>query len=129
MAATSSSRPATPSGDETATPTATKLAPRLLHPADGGSIAPGPLTLHWIGVAGLSAEDEYLLELIDQTSNRAFRQVTRANSYAVPAAFIPADGLTHIVQWQVTIARKNDRGEYFYVGAPGATNSFEWRSR
>ena len=122
-------KPPTPSGDETATPTATKLAPRLLHPADGAVIAPGPLTLHWLGVAGLSPDDEYLLELIDQTSNLAFRQVTRANSYPVPAAFIPADGATHILQWQVTVARKNDLGEYFYVGAPGATNSFEWRSR
>ena len=119
----------TPRGDETATPTATKLAPRLLHPIDGGSIAPGPLTLHWLGISGLGAEDEYLLELIDQTAKAAFRQVTRANSYRAPEAFIPADGQTHIVQWQVTIARKNDRGEYFYVGAPGATNTFEWRSR
>lgn len=122
-------KPPTPSGEETATPTATKLAPRLLHPADGAVIPPGPLTLHWLGVSGLNAEDKYLLELIDQTSNRAFRQVTRANSYPAPAAFIPADGATHIVQWQVTVARKNERGEYYYVGAPGATNSFEWRSR
>ncbi len=118
----------TPSGDETATPTATKLAPRLLHPADGSVIAPGPLTLHWLGVTGLHPEEEYLLELIDQTGARAFRQVTRANAYTVPAAFMPSDGQPRILQWQVTVARKNDRGEYFYVGAPGAVNTFEWRS-
>ena len=119
----------TPRGDETATPTATKLAPRLLRPADGDVIAPGPLTLRWLGISGMNPNEEYLLELIDQTSSRAFRQVTRANAYAVPAAFIPADGQTHILQWQVTVARKNEQGEYFYVGAPGATNTFEWRSR
>ena len=119
----------TPTGDETATPTATKLAPRLLHPANGDLIAAGPLTLHWVGVSGLNPEDEYLLELIDQTANEAFRQVTRANSYHIPEAFIPADGQTHLMQWQVTVARKNERGEYYYVGAPGEVNSFEWRSR
>ncbi len=119
----------TPTGDETATPTATKLAPRLLHPSDGSIIAPGPLTVRWLGVSGLNPDDEYLLELIDQTSNGSFRQVTRANSYVIPAAFIPADGQSHLVQWQVTVARKNDRGEYYYVGAPGTVNTFEWQSR
>lgn len=119
----------TPTGDETATPTATKLAPRPLHPADGSLIAPGPLTVHWVGISGLNASDVYLLELIDQTSQAAFRQVTRANSYVIPAAFIPGDGQTHLAQWSVAVARQNDRGEYHYVGAPGSVNTFEWQSR
>jgi len=119
----------TPTGNETATPTATKLAPRLLHPPDGAVIAPTALTLHWVGLAGLNPAEVYLLELIDQTANAAFRQVTRANSYRVPEAFIPADGQPHLVQWQVTVARKNDQGEYYYVGAPGAVNTFRWQAR
>ena len=119
----------TPTGDETATPTATQRAPRLLYPADGDIIASGPLSLHWVGVTGLNPAEEYLLELIDQTTNTAFRQVTRANSYRLPDAVVPADGLTHVVQWQVTVARQNDQGEYFYVGAPGQVNTFEWHSR
>ncbi len=119
----------TPTGNETATPTATKIAPRLLHPADGAVTAATALTLHWVGIAGLNPADVYLLELIDQTANAAFRQVTRANSFRVPEAFIPADGQTHLVQWQVTVARKNDQGEYYYVGAPGAVNTFQWQSR
>jgi len=118
----------TPSGDETATPTATKLAPRLLHPRDGALIAPGPLTLHWVGLSGLNPADEYLLELIDQTSNAAFRQVTRANSYGIPQSFMPVDGQTHLMQWRVTVARKSDAGEYYYVGALGSVNTFEWQS-
>ena len=118
----------TPSGDETATPTATKLAPRLLYPADGDIVPPGPLTVHWLGLTGLNPSDEYLLEIFDQTTNRAFRQVTRANSYSVPAAFVPADGQAHVVQWQVTVARKNERNEYYYVGAPGETRAFTWQS-
>lgn len=119
----------TPTGDETVTPTATQLAPRLLYPADGDIIESGPLTMHWVGVSGLNPAEEYLLEVTDQTANAAFRQVTRANSYRLPAALAPADGLTHVLQWQVTVARKNDLGEYFYAGAPGPVHIFEWRSR
>ena len=119
----------TPTGNETATPTATKLAPRLLHPADGAVISATALTLHWVGLTGLNPADVYLLELTDQTANAAFRQVTRANSFRVPEAFIPADGQTRLVQWQVTVARMNDRGEYYYVGAPGEVNAFQWQSR
>lgn len=118
-----------PTGHETATPTATQPAPRLLYPADGDVVEPGPLTVHWVGVTGLNPADEYLLELIDQTSNAAFRQVTRANSYRVPDAFVPADGLAHVVQWQVTVARQNEQGAYFYAGAPGQVHTFEWQSR
>ena len=119
----------TPTGKETATPTATKLAPRLLHPADGEVIEPKPLTLHWLGLTGLSPAEVYLLELIDQTTNAAFRQVTRANSYDIPEAYIPIDGQNHILQWQVTVARKNAQGEYYYVGMPGEVNTFLWQSR
>ncbi len=122
-------KPPTPTGNETATPTATKLAPRLLHPADGAIIAPAALTLHWVGLTGLNPAEVYLLELIDQTANTAFRQVTRANSFRIPEAFLPADGRPHLLQWQVTVARMNDLGEYFYVGAPGAVNTFQWQSR
>ncbi len=117
-----------PTGQETATPTATKLAPRLLYPADGAVVAAGALTVHWVGVAGLNPAEEYLLEIIDQTKSQAFRQVTRGNSYRVPEAFAPADGQTHVVQWQVTVARRNAQGQYYYAGAPGETHTFEWRS-
>ena len=118
----------TPSGYETVTPTATKLAPRLLYPSDGIVIAPGPLTVQWVGFSGMNSADEYLVELIDQTSNLQFRQVTKANAYRIPDAFIPIDGQTHVVHWRVTVARKNDQDSYYYVGAPGETLYFEWPS-
>ena len=119
----------TPSGDETATPTATKTAPRLLFPADGAVIVRAPLTVHWVGHSGLNPEEQYLLELINQTTNSAFRQVTRANAYRIPDAFLPTDGQSHILQWQVTVARQNENGSFYYVGAPGNPRTFEWRNR
>lgn len=118
----------TPSGAETATPTATKLAPRLLYPPDGAILPPAPLTLLWVGLSGMSADDEYLIELVDQTTNQSLRQVTRANSYRVPQAFIPADGQTHTLQWRVIVARQFENGVYQYVGAEGDWPTFQWRS-
>ena len=117
----------TPSGRETATPTATKLAPRLIYPADGQELAHRPLLIQWVGLSGMNDEDEYLVELIDQTTNQPLRQVTRANSFQVPAAFMPSDGRTHVIQWRVSVAQVNERGIYSYVGEEGQWRRFRWR--
>lgn len=116
----------TPTGDETATPTATKLAPRLLFPADGATVPPGPLVMQWVGIAGLNEHDEYLIEVVDQTTNQPLRQVTRANAFRLPAAFLPDDGQAHVVQWRVSVARSNAQGIYYYAGAEGDWRTFEW---
>ena len=117
----------TPTGSETATPTATKLAPRLLYPADGASLPRQPLLIQWVSIAGLAEDDEYLIELVDQTTNQPLRQVTRTNSFLVPAAFMPADGQTHVIQWRVSVARADAQGVYNYVGAEGEWRAFEWK--
>ena len=117
----------TPTGNETATPTATKLAPRLLYPFDGSVLPQDPLLFQWVGVTGIGENDEYLIEVINQTSNQSLRQVTRANSFSVPAAFIPNDGETHVIQWRVSVARSNAQSVYNYVGAEGEWRTFQWR--
>ena len=119
----------TPTGNETITPTATKLAPRLLYPSQGEVIPPGGLTLQWVGLSGMDEADTYLIELIDQTSNLALRQVTDSNAYRVPDEAIPGDGSTHLMQWFVTVARQDSDGRYYYVGAPGEPRTFQWQSR
>ncbi len=116
----------TPSGQETATPTATKLAPRLLYPADGAIVPAGSLLMQWLGIAGMNKDDVYLIELVDQTSNQSLRQVSRANSFRVPAAFAPGDGQSHIIQWRVSVAKADAQGVYNYVGAEGHWRTFQW---
>lgn len=118
----------TPSGQETATPTATKLAPRLLYPAEGAILPAGPLLMQWLGIAGMNATDVYLIELVDQTSNQTLRQVSRANSFRVPAAFAPSDGKNHLIQWRVSVAKADAQGVYNYVGAEGNWRAFQWQS-
>ena len=118
----------TPSGNETPTPTATKLAPRLLSPADGAVIRGRELQLEWVGVSGLSEDDVYLVELIDQTTSRDHRQRARSNSYRIPASLAPTDGRDHSMQWRVTVARQNAQGLYYYVGQQGEWRRFQWLS-
>ena len=119
----------TPSGDETATPLPTYLAPRTLYPADGDVVSPGALTLQWIGLSGLDAADEYLIELRDLTDGREMQQITQANVLTVSDEFVPKDGQMHSMLWRVSAARPNDDGAYSYQGQPGIWRSFEWMSR
>ena len=116
----------TPTGLETVTPTATKLAPRLLYPLEGQEIPPEPLRIQWVGLSGMNESDEYLVELIDQTTNQPLRRVTRANSFQVPPAFMPADGQPHDFQWRVSLAQVDSQGIYRYVGEEGDWRSFRW---
>ena len=116
----------TPTGNETATPTATKLAPRLLYPVDGATVPNEPLLIQWVGISGMNDIDEYLIELVDQTINQSLRQVTRTNSFRVPSAFMPNDGLAHVIQWRVSVAQSNEQGIYIYVGAEGEWRTFQW---
>lgn len=116
----------TPTGRETPTPTATKLAPRLVYPVDGQEIPNEPLLIQWVGLSGMNDLDEYLVEMIDQTANQPLRQVTRDNSFQVPAAFMPSDGKTHDMQWRVSVAQVDDQGVYSYVGEQGTWRRFRW---
>ena len=124
------SRTPTPSGRETATPTATHRAPRLLYPADNATVPAGALRLQWLAISGISAEDEYLIELYDQRTNQPLlQQVSRSSDFQLPLEIAPSDGQTHLIQWRVSVARRGPGGVYAYVGQPGQWRAFHWMSR
>ena len=116
----------TPTGLETATPTATKLAPRLLYPLDGQTAPRAPLLLQWVGLSAMNDRDEYLVELVNQTTNQTLRSVTRDNSFQAPTAFMPGDGESHDFQWRVSVAQVDENGVYSYVGEEGDWRRFRW---
>ncbi len=116
----------TPSGDETATPTPTKMAPRLLYPAADAEAPPGALTVQWLGISGLGAGDVYLIELVNQTLQSEHRAVSRANAYRLPLALAPQAGQAEVWQWRVSVARQDSQGRYYLVGAPGNWRAFRW---
>lgn len=120
------SKTPTPTGDETATPTATYSPPRLIYPEDGALVRASELRLQWVGINGINDVDEYLVELVDQTANRSLPLVNRANDLTLPAGYGPAGEMSHVMQWRVSVARKDDQGIYTIVGAPGIWRTFEW---
>ncbi len=119
------SKTPTPTGDETATPTATHRAPRMIFPAAGALIGTNALRLQWVAVSGIGAEDEYLVELLDQTASKSLALASKANDLSIPQGFVPAAGGPHLMQWRVSVARKTE-GVYTIVGAPGIWRQFEW---
>jgi len=119
----------TPSGLETATPTPTYPAPRMLYPVNNVVVPPGRFDLQWVGVAGLTTGDEYLVEITDTTSGQKLLQVTESTSFTMQDSFVPTDGQAHTIQWRVSVARKNEAGVYGYVGGTGEWRVFEWMSQ
>ena len=122
------SKTPTPTGDETATPTATLRPPRPLFPTSNAVIPAGPLLIQWVGLSGIGAADEYLIEIVDQTTNRTLRRASQTNTFLAPQEFVPNDGQTHVMQWRVSVARRDDQGVYHYVGGVGEWRAFEWMS-
>lgn len=119
----------TPSGNETATPTPTYPAPRMLYPVNDVVVPPGRFDLQWVGVTGLTTEDEYLVEVTDVTSGQKLLQVTESTSFTIADTFVPSDGQAHTIQWRVSVARQNESGIYGYVGGTGEWRVFEWLSK
>lgn len=119
----------TPSGNETATPTPTYAAPMLIYPPEGAVAMAGVFNLQWVSVGVLAANEVYLIEVVDTTLNSKTYYITRDTSYALPAALIPSDGQAHIMNWTVSVARKNDSGQYGPIGATPEIRTFTWQSR
>lgn len=119
----------TPSGSETATPTPTYFAPRSIYPPDGGIAPAGIVTLQWVSVGELRANEVYLVEVTDTTTGSTWRQVTRSTSIRLPETLIPSDGQTHMITWSVRVAVASSQGIYAPISPAGRLRTFQWQSR
>mgnify|MGYP001552258894 CR=1 FL=1 len=119
----------TPSGNETATPTPTYPAPRMVYPSNNSIVPAGQFDLQWVAVSGLQDSDEYLVEITDTTTGQKTLQVTSATAFTMPETFVPTDGQPHLIEWRVSVTRKNEQGVYGYVGGQGGWLRFQWMSQ
>ncbi|MBL8160818.1 MAG: LysM peptidoglycan-binding domain-containing protein [Anaerolineae bacterium] len=119
----------TPSGNETATPTPTLVAPVLLSPPQGAVAEAGVVSLQWVGVGILSAQEYYLVEVTDTTLNSVFRDLTKENRYQLPDNLIPTDGQVHVMNWTVYVVTPNEQGIYRPISGTPEIRSFQWKSR
>ena len=118
----------TPSGSETPTQTPTFPAPLIITPPDGVTVN-GGVTVQWISVGVLGADEYYYVEVTDTALNTQFRQVTKDTSMPLPAALIPSDGQIHPMAWVVTVVRRNAGGGYAPIGGVMPVRTFNWQSR
>lgn len=119
----------TPSGQETPTPTPTYPAANAVSPAEGAIAPAGVFPLQWVSVGILKPDEVYLVEVQDLNAATQWNEVTRNTTIMLPERLIPTSGTTHIMQWRVTIARRDASGSYARIGGVGAWRSFQWQSR
>lgn len=118
----------TPSGLETPTMTPTFNAPALVSPPNGG-IAAGLVTLQWVSVGVLRPEEQYLVQVVDNTSGTTWTGSTKQTSLLLPESLVPSDGQPHLITWTVSVAQINNDNTYSIVGVTGQARSFTWQSR
>ncbi len=116
------------SGRETATPTPTWMAPRIVAPAQD-SVLPGTaVRLHWLSVGMLPSDEVYLVQVSDENTV-LHNAVTRDTSLMLPESMVPADGAPVDLTWTVSVARADDNGVYRIISAYPSPNRFRWNSR
>jgi hypothetical protein len=118
----------TPSGYETPTMTPTYNAPALVSPPNGG-IAAGLVTLQWVSVGILRPEEQYLVQVVDNTSGMTWVGITKQTSLRLPETLVPSDGQPHFITWTVSVAQVYSDNNYNIVGVTGEARSFTWHSR
>ncbi len=118
----------TPSGLETPTMTPTFNAPALVSPPNGG-IAAGLVTLQWVSVGVLRPEEQYLVQVVDNTSGTTWTGSTKQTSLLLPESLVPSDGQPHLITWTVSVAQINSDNTYSIVGVTGQARTFTWQSR
>ncbi|MCC7449739.1 MAG: LysM peptidoglycan-binding domain-containing protein [Anaerolineae bacterium] len=114
------------SGSETATPTRSYSAPRLVAPAIGSRMS-GAVQLMWLPSGILLPDEVYLVQITDATTDRTWRFDTQATSVRMPPEAQPADGNPHTFNWKVGIARKSAEGALVQIGQESVIFTFIWQ--
>lgn len=100
--------PAPSGGDEGAPASTVYIAPRLVSPADGETIArTDSVLLSWVSVEVLAPNEWYVLLLYPSDgAARAFPSIwTKATSHRLGAELAPAEGQSAAYTWQVSVVR------------------------
>lgn len=117
----------TPSGSETPTATPTYPAPAMGFPPEG-ALARGQVQLYWVSAGVLLAEEVYLVEVTDVTTQRYEAFVTKNTTLPLPDSWIPADGQIHTISWTVSVARPDPLSEiYLRISGINPPRSFQWQ--
>ena len=116
------------SGRETATPTPTWMAPRIVSPAQDSVLPATSIRLQWLSVGVLPEGDVYLVQISDQ-GGVVHNAVTRDTSLLLPKSMVPAGGTPVDLTWTVSVARADENGVYGIISGYPSPQRFRWNSR
>jgi LysM repeat protein len=127
--------PPTPGPSPTPTVTPPPAGPQLLFPPREATIThpDGPGLLQWAHVKALTADEYYMVELLNlsQPDSRPYRAFTRDTAVRIPLTLRPDQGQTELFRWRVTIIRvtgqrTDGQFTYTYGGNPSIEALFYW---
>jgi LysM repeat protein len=129
--------PPTPGPSPTPTLTPPPAGPQLLFPPREATIThpDGPGLLQWAHVKALTADEYYMVELLNlaQPDSRPYRAFTRDTAVRIPLTLRPESGQTELFRWRVTIVRvtgqrADGQFTYTYGGNPSIEALFYWQN-
>ena len=114
----------------TPTPTATFNAPYLLSPDDGAEFrADQMVTLRWGGTGTLGTNERYLVRVVDQRTEREYRQLVADIALILPQNWQPQDGRAHTFEWTVSLVTIGADQTVLSEEYQTAPRRFAWASR
>ena len=118
---------ATFTGSETPTLTPTHTAPQPVYPPNGATLT-GRVRLTWLADGPLVNGEIFLVTVRNETTGSVLNETTRQLSLDVPAAYLPEDGQSHMLVWQVSVVRQDDAGLLVPVSWAVPEQRFTWTS-
>jgi hypothetical protein len=118
----------TPSGSETATPTATATfnAPSALSPTDRARFSADQIvTLRWVTTGQLAPGEKYRITIVDDTTGQVFTGETTDLTFIIPSDWQGTDGQPHVYRWTVGVAGGGTDALRYETSA----RSFIWTAR
>lgn len=112
-------------GSETPTATPTHRPPQSLLPVSGTEVK-GPVRLTWLSVGVLNPDEQYLVQVRDETTGATFSAATQQLSYDLPSVYLPVDGQAHTFVWQVIVVRLGADGFFYPSGVSLPAQRFTW---
>ncbi|MEA3406665.1 MAG: LysM peptidoglycan-binding domain-containing protein [Chloroflexota bacterium] len=120
----------TPTLADTPTPTLPYRQPQLLAPPDGSMVEGQDegVVLNWTSVGVLAEDEWYMLCLWPPEEEEPLVVWTKTTSWRVPTEMYPGEGVLDAIDWQVTIAvRQDEEANGVPISLPSEQYTFLWR--
>jgi LysM repeat protein len=118
---------ATFSGEETATPIPTYIAPQGVRPVNGERVLPGAVMLVWSSSGQLKANEYYKVSITNETTGELMAiELTQKTSLILPADWHPAPGQEVTIGWAVEVVDRSVPDQHVSKSGLSRVYRFVW---